>query len=590
MGQLAWTRLVPHARSTDLAAGLAAEAADPLWLLGRQLQFGELAGSDGGSPVHVDVHTSWSRFTRVRAEGSDAQGSGATPVDQPVRGPVEAMVEREPELVPGDRGAWRPRLLAGRDLARRLRVAGLGALADALRTDPATTFTVPDPLTEDPVTAADRRYRTLLASQAIDGGRVLALLDSGGLPAELVDDLPAADRQRLDQQVLPEWREAMDATWGIADRPGGDPPAWVADRLEHAFTLAAPPLPGTGTPLVFRAPEYDGTGLDWYSLDLVPEPGGSDSDPPTEDGTTGQQLRSVLATPLTFPGAPSDRFWELEDRAVALSTTSAGRTSLARLVATEFALVYSPDWLLAPLDLPLGCAAVVDWVVVRDTFGVATLVGDRRSHQVDGVGRQFQPSTAGAGRGDHPLLVVPPAALSPVLSPPRELVTFQRDELANLAWAVEQVVAGASGRPVPQAWSLSDPEPPAGTGAATDRYELIWRLATAVPAAWIPLVPRLVAPDGPRVLRKAGLRDPVEGLRTARSTLLAGFCHLHDHELTGRGFQVQVRDRLARWHDGTSHAWRGREKRSGPGEVSSGLRYDDAVRPAVAVPSRSTPR
>jgi hypothetical protein len=223
--------------------------------------------------------------------------------------------------------------------------------------------------------------------------------------------------------------------------------------------------------------------------------------------------------------------------------------------------------------------ASVDWVVVRDTFGVATLVGDRARHAVDGVGRQFQPATFGRPGGDHPLLVLPPAALGPLRSPTRERIAFQRDELANLAWAIEHQVAGPSGWGVARQWlpvELDLPEPP----ELPDPYELVWRLATAVPDGWIPLVPRIRrrGPQaGARILRKARLLDPVAGLRTAQSALLAGFRDIHDEELTGRGLRVVVRDQLARWHDGGSLAWRGRQKQPGQGEAASGLRYDEAV-------------
>src|SRR6478736_4406782 len=50
-----WTRLEPDTQTNvldvDLDEGVAAKLADPLWLLGRQWQMGELSGEDAGSPV-----------------------------------------------------------------------------------------------------------------------------------------------------------------------------------------------------------------------------------------------------------------------------------------------------------------------------------------------------------------------------------------------------------------------------------------------------------------------------------------------------------------------------------------------------------
>ena len=39
-----WLRCEPHSRSADLAVSLEMRLADPLWLLGRQWQFGEFQG------------------------------------------------------------------------------------------------------------------------------------------------------------------------------------------------------------------------------------------------------------------------------------------------------------------------------------------------------------------------------------------------------------------------------------------------------------------------------------------------------------------------------------------------------------------
>ena len=77
-----------EARSTsgDLAPGLAARIADPLWLLGRQWQFGELLGDDAGSPVGIELAAESAQISRfVRAD----QTAG-TPYD-PAQLPLDAL-------------------------------------------------------------------------------------------------------------------------------------------------------------------------------------------------------------------------------------------------------------------------------------------------------------------------------------------------------------------------------------------------------------------------------------------------------------------------------------------------------------------
>jgi hypothetical protein len=577
-----WQRLEPHARTTDLDVGLAAEIADPLWMIGRQLQLGELTGVDGGTPILVDVQVSWSALTELRAEGS--AGDGTTVPISAASPPIEALVERQPELPIGEAdGRWSARLRAGRDLARRLRAGTLGSVADALGAHPSTTFT--GGAGDDGGDADGQRYRALLAGRTIDAAPVLALIAGPGLPADVVGGLSDDQRAELTGH-LDAWSAAMSASWGTQTADADRSPAWVDDRLGYSFSVAAPALPpsdahfpGDADEIVLRAARYDGSGLDWYSLDRADPATGSLGATTSVADEDRRRRRSVLATPLTFRGAPADRFWEFEDAATSLGFGTAGPTDLVRLVATEFAVVFSTDWLVAPVQIPAGTVATIDWVVVRDTFGVATLVGDRATQFGDGAGRQFQPADEGAGNGDHPVLVVLPSSLAPLRSTPRERVSFQRDELANLAWAIEHIVEGATGRGITQA--LSMPSLDVAAPAVADPFELVWRLATPVPEPWIPLVPGTVAEAADPTQRlmallRSRLFDSIDDqARASRSRLLAHLSWLRDEEVTGSGVEVTVLDQLARTSRGGAVVWRGGERRPGRGGASSGLRYDD---------------
>jgi hypothetical protein len=125
-------RLEPVHSFADLARGLAAEVADPVWFLGRQWQLGEHQGEDAASPVRVEYRT------------------GLVPVDlfdgdpslDPQRVPAEAIVEAEPDdfWTPGRRVAIgraveQAAATAGRPLPadeERLRLAGLPVPYDVL--------------------------------------------------------------------------------------------------------------------------------------------------------------------------------------------------------------------------------------------------------------------------------------------------------------------------------------------------------------------------------------------------------------------------------------------------------------------------
>jgi hypothetical protein len=53
---------------------------------------------------------------------------------------------------------------------------------------------------------------------------------------------------------------------------------------------------------------------------------------------------------------------------------------------------------------------------------------------------------------------------------------------------------------------------------------------------------------------------------------------LYEEELPRTGIRVTRAYHLARWVDGSTHAWLGRAKRTGRGEGSSGLRFDVLAR------------
>ena len=80
-----WSRLEPRARQVDFAGTLSAPIADPMFLLGRQWQFGEFAGTDAGSAI----------FATLAREIHPMTVPGAGPDDG-----VDAVTERLPIAFP----------------------------------------------------------------------------------------------------------------------------------------------------------------------------------------------------------------------------------------------------------------------------------------------------------------------------------------------------------------------------------------------------------------------------------------------------------------------------------------------------------
>src|SRR6266498_2861167 len=89
-----WGRLEPLDQSTDLDTSLSATIADPLWLLHRQWQLGELEANDAGSPIAVTVTRTESPLTGYRA--GDPRKAGGTRIDyDPAAMPLEPLIEAE---------------------------------------------------------------------------------------------------------------------------------------------------------------------------------------------------------------------------------------------------------------------------------------------------------------------------------------------------------------------------------------------------------------------------------------------------------------------------------------------------------------
>src|SRR5262249_25578353 len=90
-----WMRLEPRVRNIDMNAGMQARIYDPLWLLARQWQGGEIQSADTGAPAMARWRGESARLTRYYP--------GTLPDKTPVVGqaydsgatPLETLVERE---------------------------------------------------------------------------------------------------------------------------------------------------------------------------------------------------------------------------------------------------------------------------------------------------------------------------------------------------------------------------------------------------------------------------------------------------------------------------------------------------------------
>lgn len=542
----AWTQYRPRTAG-DVAEGLMARLADPVWLLARQWQLGEFAAEDAGSPLTVQVQTA-----AYLADGVSRNDTTVPYV--PAAHPLEAVVESEPASAVGPDLRLRARW--GLLLAERLHAAGRPADAARLRT--AFGFSAADLAAR----GADA-YARAVVGRAPDAARIAAHF--GAPPttaAELHVAFPGATDVPALTALVDGWVAAYRAQ--LVQHDAGD--AWVADRFEYSFDVSVPTDSGRMT---LRAAQYHGGRLDWDAFDVV------EVAPTTATAPVLRRRQTVLATALTYPGMPAPRFWEFEDAAIDFGDPGATDRDLGRLLLAEVALVWGNDWFHLPVEAPAGSLVKVEELLVTDTFGVTTRIPAQ--HRTTPFWRLGQLTRPGRISSPDDYLWVAPVLPATLESRPVEEVQLRRDEAANVAWAVEAVVASRFGVPV----GLGDaPRPRATPAALRPHTDLVHRLVPDLPEHWFPMVPVRQGPDGTLVLVLAGLIDN-DGQDPPRpqGRLLAGATsgepvRLREEELTRSGFTVTRTWQVGRWYDGRRRSWIGRARHAGAGELVSELEYD----------------
>ena len=562
-----WARLEGSAHDHASAAGLSARLADPLWLLARQWQAGELDGTDGGRLVAARLRGRNDRL-RVWRPGDD----GDAHAFDPRRDALEALVERDPGSAPGAFLA----AAAGRRLLQLLAAAKLSQHAEAFRA------AWPLPGTADPGDATAARLLGATGGRLLDGARAAGRLrdalgpeGDGKWPTDGPD--VGADEGPVRDVVL-----AWLAWWEARIAPPATASAWIPRRQRYALGAAT----AGSDPVVLRAGDHRGGGaLDWHAFTSVPKAELIPADAVSE-ATRDLDVR-LLPAPVTFRGAPAARWWEIEDGDVALARVDAAADETPKLLFLEFALVYGNDWFLIPLRLPAASWTRIDSLVVTDSFGVRTLVPGADEIDAAGPWRLWAiaheaPDGSPGSEGHAGGRLLAAAGAGALAGPPVEEVAYLRDEMNAMAWAVERRVPGPLGRGSDRARAEATQTAPA---RPPDPDAIpVYAVTRPTPAWWYPLPPaqaglRAIEFTLGRVAGAAGSQPAPSGRILADTGAPAGPLTLAEETVPRAGLRVVARARYLRTPDGGRRVWVGRSSGPGGGEGSSGLRYDDVTLP-----------
>jgi hypothetical protein len=562
-----WNRLEPRPRSTDIAPALAARVRDPLWMLTRQWQFGEFQGEDAGSPAYVQMSA-----TEGRVLGWQDQSGAFRAVAQ--GHPLEPAIVHEdfsPDLASRvETGQLFEQLLAALhvpELVHDFRTAyPLAPLSDA------EFAATPD--------RDSARFRQLAAGRVVDG---LAVYAAARAAAPALPPQPAVDPSKVEavRNALTQVDAWIRDVWGgFSSQDSGN---WRPDRLEYGVSLVAA-SPGGGASALAATPGSTAS-FEWQTLETAAAAPAGVAVPADAVHTTG---RTIVPGRVAFRGMPNHRWWDFESGQVDFGGVRPDQRDVTKLIFIDFMLVHGNDWFLVPLEQTAGSLSRVDALVVHDVFGSATQIvrADANATTVDQRWTMFSMPAQNAPGSLSDAFVLPPGP-GPLAERGRtiEEVLFLRDDMADMAWAVEVTTENALGNP----WSGYDRDlathanDPAPVGASGPDAPLRYQIQTRVPDNWIPLLPVVVDPAQGDIAfeRGAMLTDapsPTPILPAGRvlnpSSLKSGPYRIREEEIPREGLRVKREVLRARGTDGSTYVWIARRKQIGRGEGSSGLRFD----------------
>lgn len=543
-----WNRVEPRPRTDDLTQPLQARVRDPLWMLTRQWQLGEFVGVDSGSPAWVQLTERVGQLTSwQRSDGT------AAPLET---APLEHQLEREP-FTPD----LSTRIELGQVLSRLLSDAGAG---DGPFRAAYPIASAPD----DPADPVEAGLRRVCAGRAIDGVAAYRDVKSG---AATVPPAPAG--------VLAAYTAWIESTLGaIGDAT--DAPTWQPARLEYAAGVNA--TTSQGTALLDVHPGDDGL-IDWAAFDVRSVAQGASLQSAT---------RTIVPAHVRFKGMPNARFWDFENGTLDFGDMKPDKRDLARLALMDFMLVHANDWFMLPVDMPVAGTYQLDSLIVHDVFGIDTLVQRADSETLGGTGRwtMFSTSVATEPGTVADFFLLPPTAGS-ALQTGRvvEEIRFARDEMANMIWAIENVLENAAGEPWPQHERDAAHNPPVTTPAPPVQsvpVALAYQIESRVPEYWIPFLPVSLDPANGVVALELASAVASDGhtlilprgriLRPTSIPTSAPY-QIPEEEISRNGLRVQRLAVRSRWYDGSTQLWQLRRVQPGTGEASSALKFDQAA-------------
>ena len=609
-------KLIPRTRSDDFTEALSMEVYDPLWLLGRQWQFGRFQGNDCGSTVMTKIMAAKQRVDSVSLGGKYK----AFFCDHPLEYDVE---KRNHEV------DYQVRTESALHYMRMTRLGTDDALFKSLLEmfplDPVNPTAKDDKDLEDLVVESNDRLQKMArfyGSRLFDGYKLylhsFKKQTASGKKGKQAVEIP--DLSKYQKWFQNKYLPLEDGTENC----------WNPEKLGYEVKM-------TVQSQVFAAEDYHTGRLSWYSFDAAPF---------DLEGVPAEYLDvknlTYIPTRATFPGAPDPHLWAFEDAKVNYSNYSNKDFSqIASAVMVKFLTMYTGDWQIVPLEVETGHLMSIMDITVRDSFGEEFHIAntpesvDGKKASVGFENRWAMFSTVSSQAysqknfATRPGLLFPPTLNQTVEGAPIEEVQFLRDEMANMMWGVETRVSDGCGGSMDgrtlsdKVLGLVDLDKPfgqkldggllmsrvgdafgkAGTdlaarivaevldadtnGRVADGSDYSYLFMNRVPINWIPFIPQRMEGSLREIRFRRGRMPiwfngdyhsvrPMSGLlkveKDKAGKVVPRF--VNEEEILGYGTKVVLNAQRTRWYDGSIFTWRGYTKKISGYQANSGLMFD----------------
>lgn len=563
-----YQKIETRARNNDYTEAMSFETYDPLWLLGRQWQFGRFQGNDCGSTVSTKIEVERQPVEHIFANDGIRR-------DYTTDKPLEFDVEKRPHAIdPYVRIESALHFLGMKSLPADKKTV-MEMLREKCPLDP---FLPAEEKTVEQVKAAantkmDKFYR-FYGKKCFDGYKLYRL-----------DSLPEAYAT-----VHQEYKNWFKKKY-LADREAVE--YWNEKKLGYELKIGAQAVR-------YTAEDYHTGRLSWYSFDK--ELAWLLSKNPAKPVTLG-----ALPAPATFPAAPNRRLWEFENRRVQFNDWQNNEvTALASSVILQYTMMYSNDWMIVPLETEVGTVLTVKDIIIKDSFG--------REFHINKSFEDIDDKKVGVGFTDRwamysnvyanayaknsfrsaPGLLFPPTLQRVEQGAPIEEVQFLRDEMANMVWGVENVVSDGCGGSLDsrsrsdKVFSIIDERRKVDDRdiVKDPNADFSYLIENRVPLHWIPFIPQNIKGEVRDIIfRRArmpiwydGKYQPVEPssqlLAVKRANKKTIPRYVYEEEILGYGTKVGLYPQRTRWFNGASFTWQGYEKKISGVQANSGLMFD----------------